>query len=82
MKLLWYFIFIILSELSGEAKRFCDIDDSQNDIPPTEKEFACMNENDYLREEAAFEHNDESIAMDMDYDHLMAYFDSLKESSA
>ena len=46
-------------------------------------EDSTIAETQFLRDDSDMDGGrDESIAMDLDYDHLMAYFDSLKESNA
>jgi len=48
-----------------------------------EKAFDDDDENYFFKEESDIDDiKEESVAMDLDYDHLMAYFDSLKESNA
>ena len=58
---------------STQCESFFDV--YEEDSPLTETKF--------LKDDSDMDGGrDESIAMDLDYDNLMAYFDSLKESNA
>ena len=56
--------------------------EEEEEFDNNEKQFD-DDESYFFKEESDVEDlKEESVAMDLDYDHLMAYFDSLKESSA
>ena len=59
---------------SGASSQSEGFFDHYDDLP--------LKENQFFKEELEADCIDESVAMDLDYDHLMAYFDGLKESNA